>query len=761
MAMPFRPSVRASLSFLLLYAALTLPTAAAGQAGGTIQGLVVDPDGRPVPGASVLVEGPTAAPRATLSDARGRVEVATGVPGRFTVSASAPGLAAPGVALDVVSGATVPVTLALRLTAVDERLVVSAAQVSQPLTRSPDSTTVIDGATLAARQQFTLGQALRSVPGLGLAQSGGPGTLTSLFTRGGESDYTLVLIDGVRANGFGGGLDLSQVPLADVERIEVVRGPQSALYGADAIGGVIHVITRAGGAPSAQGLLEMGSRDMRRGTASTTGSLGGFRWQAGGDYFTDGGFTGTAANGEAVTNDDARIAQGSLVIGWQGASGADIQTAFRHADTDRGTPGPFGRDPAGRFSGVERTARNLTTRTSAALRWIQPWRGAAGRVRQRTEVDIADFDLESISAFPSRGETRRTHVRTQTDVSASAGFGASAGAEWLGERGGSTFITAGAAGPVPVERSVAGLFGEARWSPSARLSLTAGARAERIHRAAFPGDPTAFTPRPDFAADTVVSVNPKVAASWLIAGTPGESGAWTRVHGAAGTGIRPPDAFEIAFTDNPGLRPERSRSGEVGVAQILAGGAVQLDVTAFVNDYDDLIISVGRSFTGVSRWRTDNISNARARGAELTAAWRPSVAWSVQATYTFLSTEVLAVDGSPDAPPPYRPGDPLLRRPRHVGTVDATWTARRVSAFGQVQLRGATLDAEPAFGPTGGLYTNPASAVANFGGSFRLARGLALQARVLNVFDTAYEEVLGFPAPRRTAYVGVTLAAGR
>ena len=78
------------------------------------------------------------------------------------------------------------------------------------------------------------------------------GTLTSVFTRGGESDFTLVLVDGVRANAFGGGIDLSQVPLEDVERIEVVRGPQSALYGSDAIGGVVQVITRSGGRPSAQ-----------------------------------------------------------------------------------------------------------------------------------------------------------------------------------------------------------------------------------------------------------------------------------------------------------------------------------------------------------------------------------------------------------------------------------------------------------------------------------------------------------------------------
>ncbi len=760
MSASIRPSARAAFVLLILTMAICTPRGAAAQ-GGIIRGQVVDPDGRPVPGAVVLVEGATAAPHVAEADAQGNVEVTLGTPGRFTVRATAPGLASPGVAVEVASGATVPVTLALRLVAVDERLVVSAAQIGQPLTRVPDSTTVLDGATLAARQQFTLGQALRSVPGMGVAQSGGPGALTSLFTRGGESDYTLVLVDGVRANGFGGGFDFSQLLLADVDRVEVVRGPQSSLYGADAIGGVIHVITRSGGAPSVQGLLETGSRDMRRGAASTSGSARGLRWQVGGDYLSDEGFTGLAHNGETVSNDDSRMAQASAVLGWQApASGTDLQAAFRYTDTDRGTPGAFGSDPAGRFFGVDHTSRNLTTRRSAALRWVQPWFGASSRVRQRTEFDVADFDLESVSSFPSRGETRRTHVRTQTDISAGTSMGASAGAEWLDERGRSTFITA-EAGPVPVERTVAGFFGEVRWAPADRLSMTAGARAERIHRSAFPGDPTAFTPRPDFPADTVVSVNPKVAANWMLAGTPGQSQSWTRVHGAAGTGIRPPDAFEIAFTNNPGLKPERSRSVEAGVAQVLAGGAVQLDATVFINSYDDLIISVGSAFTGVSRWSTDNISNARARGVELTGAWRPAAAWSVQGTYTFLSTEVLAVDGLPSAPPPYSVGDPLLRRPRHQASLDAVWTESRVSAFAQVLMRGAALDAEPAFGPTGGLYTNPASAVANLGGSFRVARGVAVQARVLNLLDTAYEEVLGFPAPRRTAYVGVSIAARR
>ncbi|MGE0464574.1 MAG: TonB-dependent receptor [Vicinamibacterales bacterium] len=756
---PSRLYTQAVPLFLSLFLSIAAPALAQ---DAMLRGRIVDPDGRPVAGATIVVAGPTASPRSTTSDAAGAFEVTPLPSGRYTVQASAPGLNAPARDVTLGPGSPVEVELALRLAAVDERLVVTAVQVDQPLSRVPDSTTVITGEELRARQQFTASQALRSVPGLVVQQNGGPGAVASVFTRGGESDYTLVLVDGVRANAFGGGIDLSQLPLADVDRIEMVRGPQSALYGADAIGGVVHVITRSGGAPSGQGLLEGGSRGMRRAAASTTGEFRGFHWQAGGDYFEEGGYTGLAANGELVTNDDARTAQGALTLGWRNpGTGADLQGTLRYVETDRGTPGPYGADPAGRFFGVDRTARNLTNRLGGGVRWVQPWFGASSRVRQRTEVDAADYDLVFESAFPSEGESRRTHVRTQTDVAASRALGLTGGVEWLGEAGGSTYITAGAAGAVPVKRSVLGLFAEARWQASARLSVTAGVRGERIHRDAFPGDPAAFTPRPDFPAETLTSVNPKLAASWMLAGDPATSRIWTRVHGAVGTGIRPPDAFEIAFTDNSGLKPERSRSADIGVAQVLAGGAVQLDATAFFNTYDDLIISVGRTFAGASRWSTDNISNARARGAELSAAWRPAAGLSLQAAYTFLSTGILAVDGSSSAPPPYAVGDPLLRRPRHQASIDASWARSRVAAFAQVVLRGEALDAEPAWGPTGGLYTNPGYTTANLGGSIRLARSVTVQARVLNLFDRAYEEVLGYPAPRRTAYVGVRLAAGR
>ncbi len=760
-----RPLARTSASVfsLLLVLGITLD----GRAASQLNGRVLDPDGKAVANAEVVISGSTAAPRRVRTDAEGRFVVPSLPAGRYDVRASAPGFTADPVAVNVTGGSPATADIALRVSALNETLIVSAAQIDQPLSRTPDSVTVISGRELEARQQFTLGAALRSVPGVTVQQSGGPGTLTSLFTRGGESDYTLVLVDGVRANSFGGGIDLSQVPLDDVERIEVVRGPQSALYGSDAIGGVVHVITRSGGRPSAQAQVEGGSRGMRRASGATTGEVNGLRWQAGANYFEDAGFTGpsTSLGASNVSNDDAKESQVTGSLGWRHASsGTDIQGSALYVDTDRGSPGPYGSDPAKRYGGVDTVSRGKTERIGGGFRWVQPWFGAGSRVRQRVEFDVADYDLHFKSKFgTSEGNTHRAHARVQTDVAANAAIGFSGGFEWLGERGGSTFITAGTRGEIPVKRGVLGIFGEGRWNAGDRATITAGVRGERITRDALPGDPLAFTPRPDFPEDTINSVNPKIAAAFLVSGRSPGSGAraWTRLRGAFGTGIRPPDAFEIAFTDNSGLKPERSKSGEFGTTQFLAGGAVQLDATAFFNSYSDLIISVGRSFSGISRYRTDNISNARARGVELSAAGRVSSGFDVRAAYTFLDSEILAVSGAVTAQAPYAVGDALLRRPRHQGSIDSTWTQGKASAFVQIVIRGDALDAEPAFGPSGGLYQNPGHAVANFGGAWKPVRAVEMFARVLNLFDRDYEEVLGYPAPGRTAYVGARFAVGR
>lgn len=755
---PIAPATRPGSWLRRGLAALAATSIMAGSAAADpLRGRVLTPDGQPAAGVSVTVSGALAAPLQLTTGADGRFEA--DVPaGLVTVRAFATGLDAS--ASRTVAGETT-VDLQLQVRAVSELLTVTASPVDTPLSLAGPSVTVFTREDVQSRQLWTLGDALRLTPGFAVARTGGPGTVTSIFPRGGESDFTLVLVDGVRANAFGGGLDLSQVPIDDAARVEVVRGPQSALYGADAIGGVIQIVTARGESGIAQASAEMGGRDARNG--ALTLRAGATAWRAGLSVARqqDDGFTGTApADGTAVTNDDSALTHASASLGGRATRGTDAGITAQYVDTDRGSPGPFGANPVGNFFGVDRDARSLTRRRSAAAFLVQPWGGPASRVRLRLDGDAADLGSEFRSAFGSRGSTQRGHGRLQIDGSAAASLSGSVGADVLRESGRNTFITAGAV-EVPVERSAAALFAEGRWVPAARGAVTVGVRAERISRAALAANPSPFSPRPAFPDETIVAINPRVSAVWaLVAGATADEPA-TRIRVAAGTGIRPPDAFEIAFTDNSGLKPERNLSSEIGLVQTLLRGTAQADVTAFHNRYDDLIVAVGR-LARTSRYQTDNIANARARGVELALAWRPTTALSLRSHYTWLDTTVLGVDGAADqAPTPFQVGDPLLRRPRHQGGMDLSWQTARAQMFATATLRGETLDVEPNFGASGGLYANPGHAMITIGGAWTPTPRVSFYARVVNAGGLRYEDVLGYPALGRTAYAGIRVAARR
>lgn len=752
-----RPGRRLFRSLRLGVAAAALGLAAAPALADPLRGQVLGPDGRPAAGVSVTVSGALAAPLQLTTDAEGRF--AADLPaGPVTIRAFAPGLDA--AATRTIAGDT-RVDLQLQIRAVSETLTVTASTVDTPLTLAGPSLSVFTREDVESRQLWTLGDALRLTPGFAVARSGGPGTVTSTFPRGGESDFTLVLVDGVRANAFGGGLDLSQVPIDDAARVEIVRGPQSALYGADAIGGVIQIVTARGDSALAQASGELGGREARNAAASLRAGGAGWRGGVSTARQQEAGFTGTApADGTVVTNDDSALTHVSASFSGRSAGGRETGAAMQYVETDRGSPGPFGANPVGNFGGVDRTARSLTVRRSAAAFVVLPWSGPAGRVRVRLDADAAALGSEFRGAFGSRGSTRRGHGRVQIDGSAGSSLSASAGADLLRESGRNTFITAGAA-EVPVERTAAALFAEGRWQAAARGAVVVGVRAERITRGALAANPSPFSPRPAFPDETIVAINPRVSAVWaLVAGATADDPA-TRVRAAAGTGIRPPDAFEIAFTDNPGLKPERNVSVELGLVQTLARGRVQAEATAFHNRYDDLIVAVGR-LAAASRYQTDNIANARARGLELALAWRPSTGASLRGHYTWLDTTVLGLDGATgQAPAPFRVGDPLLRRPRHQGGLDLSWHTSHAQVFATATLRGDTQDVEPNFGASGGLFTNPGHAVLTVGGAWTLRPRVSLYARVVNAADARYEDVLGFPALGRTAYVGFRVAAGR
>jgi len=235
---------------------------------------------------------------------------------------------------------------------------------------------------------------------------------------------------------------------------------------------------------------------------------------------------------------------------------------------------------------------------------------------------------------------------------------------------------------------------------------------------------------------------------------------WTKVRGGAGTGIKPPTSFEIAFTDNPGLKPERSISLDAGIEHVFPGARVALDATVFANRYQDLIVSVGSSYMGPSQYRTDNIANARAAGVELGARWQTASRFIVRGAYTFLSTEVLDIDDSPGAAPfPFVVGDPLIRRPKHQASLEVRYTQSRVTAFAIVNGRGEMLDLEPSFASS--TYPAEGYAVVSAGATISITKTIQGFARVTNLFDRVYEDALGFPAPGVSGVGGVRIAIGR
>src|SRR5690606_38494295 len=203
---------------------------------------------------------------------------------------------------------------------------------------------------------------------------------------------------------------------------------------------------------------------------------------------------------------------------------------------------------------------------------------------------------------PSEDSTDRVSGRYQVDTRVSA-FGVSAGAEWIGERAQSTFITDALFGQVPVERSNLGLFLEARPDLHRRLIMTGGLRAERIDRQGLVGDGS----RPDFDSSVVWSTHPKVAVSW-IASEPRDTdrlGTATR-RGCAATGIKAPTAFDIASTASPELKPERRRGVEAGVEQQRWRARARIDAALSRNSSDELRGTATQPSTGGSRCKTDN-----------------------------------------------------------------------------------------------------------------------------------------------------------
>jgi outer membrane cobalamin receptor len=728
---------RLILSILI---ALALPSALA---AGTLAGIVTDPDGKAVPDARVSLLRSLVVVGERQTDAEGAYRFEGLDDGSYRLTAEAPGLAAAPVEAAVAGDATETRNLRLRLSAMTTQVVVSSSLGGALLPQVGSSVSLVTDRDLEDRAAQNAYESLRGIPGVEVNQTGRRGGVTGVFIRGGESKYNSVMVDGVPMNDFGGGMDMASLPADGIERVEITRGPQSALYGANAVTGVINIVSRRGeGAPEFTALAEGGSYSTRRFATGGSGLAGGFSWAYNLSRLDSDG---------VVANDHYRNQSAFLNLGYRQGGRRQLEFSFFGNANDAGAPGAYGSDPGGTNPdhAVDTVSRGKQNLFGYRLGYTEQ---LSSRVRQVTSASLTTNDLYYISTWGDYGaENLRGLFNTRTEILLGDTASLAAGFEFNREQTKHSYITDAQFAPFLLPRTSLAYFAEGRWSPTARLHLIGGLRIDHLRTSRIPSD--GWT-RPAIPASTVVQANPRISAAYL-AREEGGGGAFgsTRVHGSFGTGIRPPDGFELAFTDNPELQPERNISFDAGVEQALFDSRAIVDVTYFLNRFRDQIVTLGGSLANLSEYTSDNLKNSRAQGLEFTLRLRPVHSLELTGAYTFLDTDVLALDGSSEANAPYTVGQPLLRRPRHSGSYGVTWNYRRLTLNTTAYIRGETLDVEPAFGQP--FFANPGYVRADAGFAYRLFGGVEVYGRLNNLLNRKYEENLGYPALRLNFMAGM------
>jgi outer membrane receptor protein involved in Fe transport len=697
-------------------------------AAAQVKGTVIDPSGAPIAGAQVSVVSRVGVEAQTVSSTSGGFELnAPETPGAKLV-VTAPGF----------STRTLPLEreVALRLEIAPQidsvRVVGSAIDVSA--SEQGGSVSIISRQEIRQRNQALAIDLLREVPGLAFSQTGATGGLAGLFIRGGYPTFNLVEIDGVPVNGFGGNFDFAHIPAEALDRVEVISGPQSAIYGPYANSGVINLVTREpDSAPAIDVLAEGGSNHERRFGISGAGRLAGFGIAASASRLdTD----GPVANG-GYRNENLLL---NVTRHFR------RQTLSLHGDFDSnqaGEPGAWGSDPKHTFTGIDTISRSKNN-FSDYLAHYQADLGEHVRQELFGTFFLNNNGYQSAYGFAFNRDLR-AQGEARTIVSVTRHYTAAIGVSDGLEEVQNSYITDADYQTFPIRRRDTAVYLENRWELGGRLFLNAGVRGEFIHTASIPPDGYL---RPFFPAQTISRANPKLAAAYV----------WgrTRWHSSFGTGFRPPAGFDLAYTNNPTLKPERTRSFDAGVEQRLFHDRLALGGTYFYNRFYDLIVTLGGSLSKLGLYQTDNIANSRAQGVEFAAKLRPAQWVFVTGWYTRLKTEILSLNGSANlAPAPFQAGQELLRRPADSGAVVATFTRGKVAVDLTGYFRGSVLDVEPLLGATNGLYRNPGYANAGININYALGRGLTAYGNLRNALNRHYEEVLGYPSPRLNFVAGV------
>ncbi len=604
-----------------------------------------------------------------------------------------------------------------------EKVVVTATRIETPVEEVGSDVTVIGKEEIKKSQKKTVADLLRSVGSLDVVRTGGPGSSTSVFIRGAKSEHTLVMIDGVEMNdpiSAGRTFNFADLTVDNIERIEIIKGPQSTLYGSDAMGGVINIITKKGsGRPSAFVSGEAGSFSTYRESAGVSGGTSLVNYSLSLSREDTDGISAAAAK-DGNTESDAY--ENTTVAGRFGLSpleylSLDLTARYTDARHDIDNGGGPGKDDPNNTT----ESKRFYFRTSASLFLLD------GVLENTIGFSLTDHQREnnngkdplhptslSVSSFDSR--LKKTDLQSTLRMGKAGTL--TAGIEYEEEEGESKYHSESAWGPYTSNFSNqkarnTGYYAEESIGLLDRLFITAGVRSDNHNR---------------FGSETTY----RVTGAYRIK----ETG--TTLKATFGTGFKAPTLYQLfSRYGDIHLLPETSTGWDAGIEQTLADGRISLGATYFSNNFDDLI-----DFdSATSKYK--NISGAETNGVELSVALNPIDALTIRTRYTYTDT----LDRST--------GMSLLRRAANRVNVNIGYDfSERGNLNMDINYVGTRDDRDystfPATRVTLGPYT-----LVDLAASYALTKNVTITGRIENLLDQDYQEVAGFGTPGIGAYGGV------
>lgn len=603
-------------------------------------------------------------------------------------------------------------------------ITVAPTRRAMPIDQVGSSVTVITAQDIARAQRRTVTEILRSVPGLVLTQTGGPGGSATLSLRGTNSNHTKVLIDGIDAGDpstANGAVDFGKLTAADIERIEVLRGPQSGLYGSDAIGGVVSITTRRGtGTARLTGSLEGGSFGTFNQSAGFDGAAGKVDFAVNLNHLRSNDTPVTPHNllppGRAAIGDASEITTASARLGLAVSDTFSLGLVARYTDADL----TFTGDDYSTFPASPAPAQSRSTDTQFLTRGEGRLVSFDGALEQKFGIALTEHDRAIIGYDPLVSPpTAYRGERVKADWQAILAVGS-----------GQT-LTAG------LEHQTDALRDN-------------GTDAENANRAGYAQIDSAFGGRLFNAISLRLDDNDRFGqvTTWRIAPSFLVTETGTRLKASYGTGFKAPSLSQLFvsypafnFFANPDLKPERSTGYDAGFEQSLVDGRLRFGATWFDNDITDLI-TTNAGFTSL-----ENRPSATTRGVEsfATLAVTPDLRLRADHTYT-LARDV-------------ETGSELLRRPKHKASLGLAWDANeRVSLAASLLYVGARVDGNRDFSIQ--RLRAPAYTTINLAGSYEIDERLTAFARVDNLLDRRAEDPTGFERPPLGVFVGLRMAIG-